>query len=267
MPRTTSRTTLFPLAAVAATAFCLIAAGPASAIQSVQKFSFKVSPTTAGTTSKPRAVSLTANPYFDTNAPDLDRQVQFATVNATVYFPKGGVYNGKYFKSCSATTVFQDETQCPRGSRVGTASGRGLGIGLDEAVKGQFFNTKGGKGATLLVTGESPLIIREVVAAKLTKLSGNRDFSYKLTFTVPRNLQSPAPGVIATVMRFQSTFPRQYVTRTTSRGRVKVPLIASTACPKGGWKYRFIADYTTSFDGAIESAQTVNGSQTCRRAG
>ena len=74
-----------------------------------------MSPSTAGTTSKPRAVSLTANPYFDTNAPDLDRQVQFATVNATVYFPKGGVYNGKYFKSCSATTVFQDETTLPEG--------------------------------------------------------------------------------------------------------------------------------------------------------
>ena len=265
MHLTRSWKTTTRLALLLATITCLATAGPASAIESVQKFSFKVSPTTAGTKSKPRAVSLTANPYFDTNAPDLDRQVQFATVNATVYFPKGGIYNGKYFKSCSATTVFQDETRCPKGSRVGTATGRGLGIGLDEAVKGQFFNLKGGTGATLLVTGESPLIIREVVRAKLTKLSGNRDFSYKLSFTVPRNLQSPAPGVIATVMRFQSTFPRQYVTRTTSRGRVKVPLIASTTCPKGGWKYRYVADYTTAFDGAVESAQTVNGSQTCRR--
>jgi hypothetical protein len=266
-----SRKTIAPLAVMLATALCLAAAGPASAIQSVQKFDFKVSPSTAGTKSKPRAVSLTANPYFDSNAPDLDRQVQFATVNATVYFPKGGVYNGKYFKSCSATTVFQDEKRCPKGSRVGTANGRGLGIGLDEAVKGQFFNIKGGKGATLLVTGESPLIIREVVPAKLTKLSGDPNFSYKLSFTVPRNLQSPAPGVIATVMRFQSTFPRQYVTRTTRRNgrtvKTKVPLIASTTCPKGGWKYRYVADYTTTFDGAVESAQTVNGSQTCRRAG
>ena len=117
------------------------------------------------------------------------------------------------------------------------------------------------------MTGESPLIIREVVAAKLTKLSGDPNFSYKLTFTVPRNLQSPAPGVIATVMRFQSTFPRQYVTRTSNGVKRKVPLIASTSCPKGGWKYRFVADYTTSFDGAVESAQTVNGSQKCKRAG
>lgn len=253
----------------------LATAAPASAIQSVQKFSVKVSPHTAGTKSKPRAVSITANPYFDTNAPDLDRQVQFATVNATVYFPKAGVYNGKYFKSCAPATVFQDESRCPRGSRVGTATGRGLGIGLDEEVKGQFFNLRGGKGATLLVTGESPLIIREIVPARLTKLRGDKDFSYKLAFTVPRNLQSPAPGVIATVMKFESRLPAQYVTRTSTRRvhgkrrrvRTRVPLVASTSCPKGGWKFRYVADYTTTFDGAIESTQTVDTTVPCRRAG
>lgn len=263
-----------PLALVASSALMLGAAPSASAIQSVQKFSVKVSPTTAGTKSKPRAVSITANPYFDTNAPDLDRGVQFATVNATVYFPKGGVYNGKYFESCSPATVFQDETKCPKGSRVGTAKGRGLGLGLDEDVEGQFFNIKGGKGATLLVTGESPLIIREIVPARLTKLTGDRDYSYRLSFTVPRNLQSPAPGVLASVMKFESTIPRQYVTRTKTkkvrgkkrRIKTKIPLIASTTCPKGGWKYKYVADYTTTYDGAVESTQTVEGSIKCRSA-
>lgn len=272
MPRIRPARSLLAIAAPAAAMLAI--SPPAFAIQSVQKFTAKVSPTTAGTTSKPRAVSITANPYFDSIAPDLDRQVQFATVNATVYFPKGGVYNGKYFKSCTPTTVFQDEKQCPKGSRVGTANGRGLGLGLDEDVKGQFFNVKGGKGATLLVTGESPLIIREVVPATLTKLSGDKDYSYKLSFTVPRNLQSPAPGVIAAVMRFESKIPAQYVTRTKTkkvkgkkrRIKTRIPLIASTSCPVGGWKYKYIADYTTTFDGAIDSSQTVEGSIKCKNA-
>ncbi len=262
------------LPALLAIAALLLSAGPAYAIQSVQKFSAKVSPSRAGTKSKPQAVSISANPYFDSIAPDLDRQVQFATVNATVYFPKAGVYNGKYFKSCAPATVFQDESRCPKGSRVGTAAGRGLGLGLDEDVKGQFFNIKGGKGATLLVTGESPLIIREIVPATLTKLSGDKDYSYKLSFTVPRNLQSPAPGVIAAVMAFNSKIPAQYVTRTKTRKikgkkrkiKTKIPLIASTSCPKGGWKFKYVADYTTTFDSALESTQTVEGSVPCKSA-
>ncbi len=267
------------LLALAAVALAMLVVSPSAfAIQSVQKFSAKVSPSRAGTKSKPQAVSISANPYFDTIAPDLDRQVQFATVNATLYFPKAGVYNGKYFKYCSPATVFQDETNCPKGSRVGTADGRGLGLGLDEAVKGQFFNIKGGKGATLLVTGESPLIIREIVPATLTKLSGDKDFSYKLSFSVPRNLQSPAPGVIAAVMKFNSKIPKQYVTRTKTKTKkvkgkkrkvkvkTKIPLIASTSCPKGGWKFKYVADYTTTFDSAIESTQTVEGSVPCKSA-
>ena len=134
-----------------------------------------------------------------------------------------------------------------------------------EAVKGQFFNIKGGKGATLLVTGESPLIIREVVPAKLTKLSGDPDFSYKLSFSVPRNLQSPAPGVIASVMKFNSTIPVQYVTKGKGKKKKKIPLLATTSCPASKqWKFRYTADYTTTFDGAIESSQTVDTLVTCK---
>ena len=250
------------LTAMAALIALAVAVSPATAetVQSVQKFTAKVSPSKAGTKKKPKAVSLQANPYFDDIAPDLGREVQFATVNANVFFPKGGVYNGKFFPSCPSTTVFQDEKLCPKGSQVGSAKGFGKGLGLDEEVIGKFFNLPGGKGTTLLVTGESPLIIREVVPASLTTLSGG-DYSYKLSFSVPRNLQSPAPGVIAAVMRFNSTIPVQYVTK----GKKKIPLLASTSCPPGGWKFRYQADYTTSFDGAIASSQTVDTVQKCTK--
>ncbi len=253
------------LTAMSALIALAVAASPAAAIQSVQKFSAKVSPSKAGTKKKPRAVSLSANPYFDTNAPDLDNEVQFATVNANVFFPKGGVYNAKYFPSCAPATVFQDEKRCPKGSRLGTGDGFGKGLGLDESVKGQFFNLPGGKGTTLLVTGESPLIIREIVPATLKTLS-DPDYSYKLSFTVPRNLQSPAPGVIATVMRFNSSFPAQYVTKGKGKRKKKIPLLASTSCPASKqWKFKYVADYTTTFDGAIESTQTIETAVPCTK--
>jgi hypothetical protein len=252
------RTLVLVLGAVTALA---VFASPALAIQSVQKFSASVSPSKAGTKQKPRAISLQANPYFDTNAPDLGREVQFATVNANVFFPKDGITNAKYFPSCAPSTVFQDESQCPRGSLVGTAKGFGKGLGLDEEVVGKFFNLPGGKGATLLVTGESPLIIREIVPATLTKLSGDPLYSYRLSFSVPRNLQSPAPGVIASVMRFASKIPVQSITR---NGK-KLPYMASTGCTGGKWHFKYTADYTTTFDSAIESSQTVETTQNCTK--
>jgi len=252
------------LTAMAALTALAVAVAPASAetVQSVQKFAVKVKPSKAGTKKKPRAISLSANPFFESNDADLGREVQFATVNANVFFPKGGVYNGKYFPSCSSATVFQDEKLCPRGSQVGSAKGFGKGLGLEEEVVGKFFNQPGGKGTTLLVTGESPLIIREVVPATLTTLTGDPNYSYKLAFSVPRNLQSPAPGVIASVMKFDSTIPVQYVTR---KGK-KIPLLSSVSCPADGkWKFKYTADYTTTFDGAIASSQTVETSQACTK--
>jgi hypothetical protein len=253
------------IALMAMTALIALAATavPASAIivKSQQKFTASVSPNKAGTKAKPRAVSLTANPYFDSIDPDLNDQVQFATVNANVFFPKDAVYNGKYFPSCASTTVFQDESQCPRGSLIGTADGRGLGLGLDETVKGKFFNSPGGKGTTLLVTGESPLIIREVVNATLTTLTDPL-YKYKLTFGVPQNLQSPAPGVIAAVMKFQTKIPIQYVTK----GKKKIPFIASSGCTGGAWHFKYVADYTTSYDGTLDGGtQTVETQQPCKK--
>lgn len=250
------------LTAMAALIALAVAVAPASAetVVSVQKFAAKVTPNKAGTPKKPQPIALSANPFFETNAPDLDRQVQFATVNANVFFPKGGVYNGKYFPSCEKSVVFQDETQCPKGSQVGRADGFGKGLGLDESVVGKFFNLPGGKGTTLLVTGDAPLIIREVVDSTITKLN-DPNYSYKLAFSVPRNLQSPAPGVIASVMKFDSKIPVQFV----KKGKKRIPLLATTSCPAGGWKFRYQADYTTTFDGAIASSQTVDTVVPCKK--
>ena len=66
----------FHLAGTDRTTALAVFASPALAIQSVQKFSANVSPSKAGTKQRPKAISLQANPYFDTNAPDLDREVR-----------------------------------------------------------------------------------------------------------------------------------------------------------------------------------------------
>lgn len=258
------RITLF----MAALAGMAVMASPAHAIQSIQKATAKVTPNVSGTKANPQGVALTVTASFDSIAPDLDQQVQFATVNGKVFFTKEGLTNAKLFPGCDASKVFQDEKQCPAGSKVGSGTARGIGLGLDENVVLTAYNLPGGKGVVVLVVGDTPLIIREVVEAKLTTLSGDPKFKYRLDFTVPKNLQSPAPGVIAAVKDLKLTVPLQYLKKSGKfvlKKKKKIPYIATTGCSTGKWSGRFIAEYTTTFDSAIESTQTVDIDVPCKK--
>lgn len=249
-------------------AAAMSAPAPAPAIQSVQRASATVVPNVAGTPARPRAVALTVRGWFDDLAPDLGRGVQFATVSGEILFPREGITNNRLFPACAPAVVFQDEKRCPPGSRVGTGTARGVGLGLDENVTLQVFNRPAGRGDIVLVVGTSPLIIRDVVVADLTTLRDDPQWRYRLAFDVPRNLQSPAPGVIAAIKDLRVTVPVQYLRRggryVLRRGR-RIPYIATTGCAAGFWAGRYTARYTTSFDGAIESAQTVDVRVPCRR--
>lgn len=250
-----------------AAAMLTVLAPSASAIESVQRASATVVPNVAGTKANPQPISLTLRAWFDDISADLDRQVQFATVNGRIYFPGEGVSNLKLFPSCTPAMVFQDERQCPAGSRIGTGAARGVGLGLTEDVTLQTFNLAGGKGVAVLVVGEKPLIIRDVVVATIRDLKGDPQYKHEVSFTIPRNLQSPSPGVIAAVTRFRMTIPRQYLKRNgrfVKRKGKRIPLLATTGCKGGSWKGKYVAEYTTSFDSTIESTQTVEVSVPCR---
>lgn len=256
------------LAALLVGAVLLSLTPPASAIVSEQKFTAAASSNIAGTKARPKPIALKVRLWFDDIAPDLDRQVQFALVRASVYFPADGVTNNKLFPGCEPATILVDDRQCPAASRVGTGSGRGIGLGLDEQITVRIFNAPAGKGVTLLIVGDSPLIIREVVEAKLTTLTGDPKFKYRLDFTVPKNLQSPAPGVIAAVKDLTLTVPLQYLKkngRFVLKKKKRIPYIATTGCATGKWSGRYIAEYTTTFDSAIESTQTVDIDLPCKK--
>ena len=240
------------LGAVVAT---LGAAPPAEAVLSVQRASVTATPDATALGLNQRPVSLGLRSWFDTIAPDLDQQTQFATVNAAFALPPDLVMNFAVFPTCAATTVFQNERQCPGGSQVGLGTGRIIGLGLDEVIALRAFNSPG-SGLTLLVTGESPLIIREIVPMPLTT-QADPVFPFTLAMALPRNLQSPAPGVIAALADFVLTFPVQYAT---SNGAVldpggnRIPFVANSGCTG----FRYVADYTTTFDGAVNGGrQTV----------
>ena len=260
------RTLLLLMSVVAAV---LVVAAPASAIQSIQKADVTVTPNVAGTPAKPQGVSIKVHAYFDSINADLDQQVQFSTTHGDIFLPKEGLTNNKLFPGCASTTVFQDEKQCPPESKIGTGTARGIGLGLDEQVKLTAFNLPNGQGGVLLVVGESPLIIREVVVANLKTLTSDPLYKYQLSFDVPKNLQSPAPGVIAAVKDFNLSIPVKYLKKkgkfVKKKGQ-RIPFIATTGCATGKWSGKAVLDYTTTFDGAVESTQTVDVSVPCKPA-
>jgi hypothetical protein len=254
-----------PLVVLAA---ALMAAAPAQAIQSIQKGDVKVTPNTAGTKAKPQAISMTVKSWFDDIQPDLGREVQFAMVKGDIFFPKEGLHNMKQFPGCAPTVVFQDEKQCPADSKIGSGKARGIGLGLDEAVELTGFNMPGGKGVVVLVVGDSPLIIREVVELNVKTLTGDPNFKYQVSFNIPQNLQSPAPGVLAAVKELEFKIPTKYAKKNgkfVKKKGQRIPYIATTGCATGKWTGKFTAYYTTSYDSSIESDQTIEVSVPCKK--
>jgi len=255
-----------PLVVLAA---ALLAAAPAQAIQSIQKADVKVTPNTAGTKAKPQAISMTVKSWFDSIDADLvERQTQFAMVKGDIWFPKEGIHNMKQFASCAPTTVFQDEKLCPADSKIGSGKAHGTGLGLEEDVVLTGFNMPGGKGVVILVVGDSPLIIREVVELNVKTLTSDPKYKYQVSFTIPQNLQSPAPGVLAAVKDLDFKIPVKYAKKKGKYVKKKgqrVPYIATTGCATGAWTGKFTAYYTTSYDSTIESDQTVEVSVPCKK--
>jgi hypothetical protein len=258
------------------TAACLLAALPASAqaaITSVQKASAEVKPNKAGTKAKPQAISLTVRGYFDDVQRDIDAGTQFGMVNGRILLPKEGIHNMKQFPSCDPIQVFRAAKQCPAGSKVGTGTANGIGLGLDEKLTLQAFNLKGGKGIVVLLdhVPGAPVEIHETVVVSVKKLSGDPVFGYQLDFTLNDNLISPAPGVLAAVKDLKLTVPQQYLKKGgkyVKRKGQRIPYIATIGCPAGGaWQGRFTADYTTMIplDRSIDSSQSVDVSVPCRK--
>ena len=245
------RIVVIGLAALAAAA---VLATPAFAVNSVLKFQIAYSPTKTGTKAKPAPVKLFTRPYYDTLAPDSDSP--FAWKQARLFFPKEGVFNGKFFPSCPATklTTPAGRTSCKK-AEIGKVDAKGFALGLVEPLKVQIFNLPGGKGIAMYLQGDNPVIIDHVITGVLTKISDPL-FGYKLTFDIPADLQQPAPGAWATPLDFKVTIPA----KTVKKGKKTIPFIGTTGCPSTGVFTSKIE--TDNSDGTMSS---VTASAPCKK--
>lgn len=237
------------LPAVAAVAALAISVSPAYAINSVQKFEASASPNKAGTKAKPTPVALKIHIHIDDVSPDA--AAPQATDTATVLFPKGGIWNGKFFPKCAVAKVQTNASSCPKGSKIGSGTAAGEDLGLTEHLTVAIYN--GGAGSVvILVDGTTPLIIHSALEGKLEKQSGK--YSYKLSVDIPPDIELPAPGAPAAFTDFNVTVPK----KTLKKGKRKIPLIGSVGCDGGSWAWAYTGKYT---DG---TSQTVEVNQPCK---
>ena len=104
-----------------------------------------------------------------------------------VWFPRGAVYNGGHFPSCSAATLDRrGPAGCPRGSIVG--SGLGVAYASTTITKPRIVVVNGGANTVYFYTMlNNPARVYEPIIGHLTRLHG--DYTYVISSSIPNNLR------------------------------------------------------------------------------
>jgi hypothetical protein len=200
----------------------------------------KVTPNKAGTPAHPQGVRIDVQARIDIPH-DFDPPL-VQTVD--VWFPKGGLYNGQKYPTCSFSLMAHKGVGvCPPKSIMG----HGSGVADADGVKSYPTLTVVNGGPTKVyfyVVLKVPARVQEPIAATITKVNSPR-WSYKLHAEIPRNLQIVA-GIPLRLQTFHSVVGRG-------------DWVATTGCPSDHkWKYHVETRY--------DSGQVVftNGSVPCR---
>jgi hypothetical protein len=200
----------------------------------------KVTPNKAGTPRHPQGVKIDARVRVDIPH-DYDPPLVQAV---DVWFPKGGLYNGAKFPTCSfATMEHSGLKHCPPRSIMGHGKGTADADGVTSYPRLTVVNG-GATKVYFYVVLSTPARVQQPVLATITKLNSPR-WSYKLHAAVPRNLQIVA-GIPLRLETFHTVVGRG-------------DWIATTYCPPDHrWRYHAETNY--------DSGQIVrtDGSVACR---
>jgi hypothetical protein len=238
---------LIPTAALGALALTAVEVAPTIA-QSSSSTTFSatatVSPNKAGTKAKPKGVKLTFNAKWETTG-DVEHPI---ITSGDVNIPKGGLYNGGKFPSCSAATLSHGgPSKCPSKSIMGSGSGDALADTVHTVPKITVVN--GGKDRIYFWTVlQNPARVQAAVPATIKKDTSGR-WSYKVHFEVPRSLQIVA-GVPITLNTLRVTVGGKSYAK---------DYIATTSCPSNR-KWQYSATATLSTGGSV----SYNGSTPCK---
>jgi hypothetical protein len=199
----------------------------------------KVVPNKAGTPAHPQGVRLSVQIKIGIPVnyePPLLNEVD-------VWFPRGGLYNGGRFPTCSERRLNAlGPTACPAGSIMG--SGTGVGRADTTFTYPKITVVNGGPREVFFYTVlNNPARVQEAVPGQITKLSGR--WSYKLHVVIPKNLQIVAGVPI--------------VLQSLTIGAGRGDWIATTYCPPDhSWAWQAVGIFT--------NGQTIpgHGAVACR---
>jgi len=228
----------------------LAVVGVASAVDATQTIDVKITNNKAGTKAKPKSIGKLN--VVTATAPGAGSPAgTFATNKATIFFDKNLVFNSKAFKECkpsnpSAPVGSEVKSKCASDKIGGGKAAGQATIGGQENLTVTAYNGAASKSNPanrwfyLHVEGSSPLVIDSVIAATLTKATG--DYGYKLVVPIPANLVTPLTGVTATLLNFSTSVAG------TAKG---LPYIGIKGCSGGKLKFKGTFIYT---DGTSKTA-------------
>jgi hypothetical protein len=197
-------------------------------------------PNNGGTKAKPQGHKVTAKITVTTTG-DVDHPI---VESGTIYFPKGGKYQGEKYTKCAQATLSRGGPDaCPSKSQIGRGFGSASADTVEAGPKVKIFN--GGKNLTLAyVTLQRPARVRAVIPAKLIPQSGQ--WSYKLNFTVPETLRVVA-GIPITLNN---------LTLIAGYTAAAKDIIATTSCGAGN-KWPFQVDLHLSTNQTVTYTDSV----------
>lgn len=213
------------VAAIAATTFPTVTVKPT------------VSSTKAGTKAHPKGVTLKTVFTWQ----KLGANLQPDVVNFLVKFPKGSLWQGAKYPTCSKSVMshYQSTSHCPTGSIIG--SGSGVAYADKTLTKPKITVVNGGAKTIYFFTKlNNPGRVYEPVVGHIS--GGSGPYAYTLSTTVPQNL------------RIVAGTPIELTNLTVTVG--KGAIIATTGCPGGKWPYAVTTKYQNENTGATGSAST-----------
>lgn len=214
-----------------AAAVCVAAlAGAAAAVGATSSWpSLKVTPTVtpskAGTPKHPQGVKLTTNFQWQ----KLGALKQPIVTKFIVWFPKGSLYQGGKFPSCSKSKIAKGPSACPKASIMGSGSGTAYASTSTTHPKITVVNG-GAKTIYFYTVLNNPARVRKAVVGTLSKSSGQ--FAYQLSVPIPKELQ-----VVAGT-------PIELTNLKVTAG--KGAWLATTACPGGKWPFKVVTDFVAN---------------------
>jgi hypothetical protein len=218
--------------ALLATAATLATAAPAAA-ETRASLTGAVTPALTGFPTTPQAVTLNFRGHVEGN--DVDGEFPATTRRIVLWFTHGARVNGALFPSCNAETLRRrrgNPKACPKGSRLGGGWARGASLSVVARMNIDIYNGPRGRTLIFYFRMSNPVLINEMLVAPFDQLKGNRNYGFRVTLDIPPGLQELQPGMVVSLMDFDT---RIGATTRVRQGRrtVRKSYLEAMTCPPG----------------------------------